>query len=62
MLGAAPAAAGADLAAPDPDPAPLGPVATQDADRCDFLDPAVCLFPWPNDRFTKPAATPPAAG
>jgi hypothetical protein len=22
------------------------------ADRCDFLDPAVCLFPWPNDYFT----------
>jgi hypothetical protein len=24
-----------------------------DADRCDFLDPAVCLFPWPNDYFTR---------
>ena len=57
VLGAAPASA-ADLAAPDPDPAPLGPVAAPDADRCDFLDPAVCLFPWPNDRFTRPAATP----
>ena len=22
------------------------------ADRCDFLDPTVCLYPWPNDRFT----------
>jgi hypothetical protein len=22
------------------------------AERCDFLDPAVCLFPWPNDHFT----------
>jgi hypothetical protein len=21
--------------------------------RCDFTDPAVCLFPWPNDYFTK---------
>jgi hypothetical protein len=21
--------------------------------RCDFTDPAVCLFPWPNDLFTK---------
>jgi hypothetical protein len=21
--------------------------------RCDFLDPAVCLYPWPNDFFTK---------
>ena len=24
----------------------------RNADRCDFLDPAVCLYPWPNDRFT----------
>jgi hypothetical protein len=23
------------------------------APRCDSLDRAVCLFPWPNDRFTK---------
>jgi hypothetical protein len=22
------------------------------ADRCDFMDPAVCLQPWPNDYFT----------
>jgi hypothetical protein len=22
------------------------------ADRCDFLDPSVCLYPWPNDYFT----------
>ena len=21
--------------------------------RCDFTDPAVCLYPWPNDYFTK---------
>jgi hypothetical protein len=21
--------------------------------RCDFLDPSVCLYPWPNDLFTK---------
>jgi len=21
--------------------------------RCDFTDPAVCLYPWPNDMFTK---------
>jgi hypothetical protein len=27
--------------------------------RCDFTDPAVCLYPWPNDYFTKrDAATP----
>jgi hypothetical protein len=25
-----------------------------DADRCDPIDPAVCLFPFPNDHFTKP--------
>ncbi len=55
-VGAAPAAAG--LADPDPSPRPLGPVATENADRCDFLDPAVCLFPWPNDAFTRQAATP----
>ena len=24
------------------------------ADRCDPLDPAYCLFPWPNDHFTRP--------
>jgi hypothetical protein len=21
--------------------------------RCDFTDPAVCLYPWPSDYFTK---------
>ena len=31
----------------------LGPkIKTKDADRCDFLDPAVCLQPFPNDYFT----------
>jgi hypothetical protein len=31
----------------------------QPSDGCDFTDPAVCLFPWPNDLFTKhDAATP----
>jgi len=25
---------------------------TSNSDRCDFLDPAVCLQPWPNDYFT----------
>ena len=33
--------------------APAG-VDLTNADRCDFLDPAVCLFPWPNDYFTTP--------
>lgn len=27
-----------------------------DADRCDPLDPSLCLYPFPNDHFTKPAA------
>src|SRR5918997_823233 len=27
--------------------------------RCDFTDPAVCLYPWPNDLFTKSDATTP---
>ncbi len=28
-----------------------------DADRCDPIDPSVCLYPWPNDEFTKPDPT-----
>ncbi len=28
------------------------PIDTANSDRCDFLDPAVCLQPWPNDYFT----------
>ena len=31
---------------------PLGAIDTSNADRCDFLDPSVCLYPWPNDQFT----------
>ena len=27
------------------------------ADRCDFLDPAVCLYPFPNDHFTTGTGT-----
>jgi len=27
------------------------------AAECDDLDPSVCLYPWPNDRFTKPDPT-----
>src|SRR6185437_596744 len=26
---------------------------TSNANRCDFMDPTVCLQPWPNDYFTK---------
>jgi hypothetical protein len=42
----------------------LAPAAAQAQDprpskRCDFTDPAVCLYPWPNDHFTKKSkATP----
>jgi hypothetical protein len=28
------------------------PIDTSNADRCDFLDPAVCMQPFPNDYFT----------
>jgi hypothetical protein len=31
---------------------PYAPVPVENADRCDFLDPAVCLQPFPNDYFT----------
>ncbi|HET6830983.1 MAG TPA: hypothetical protein VFH44_06490, partial [Solirubrobacterales bacterium] len=31
---------------------PYAPVPIENADRCDFLDPAVCLQPFPNDYFT----------
>jgi hypothetical protein len=34
--------------------APPPGVDLTNADRCDFLDPAQCLFPWPNDYFTVP--------
>jgi hypothetical protein len=39
---------------PDPTPQPYtgDPIETADAERCDFLDAAVCLQPWPNDYFT----------
>ncbi|MEA2405579.1 MAG: hypothetical protein QOE08_2226, partial [Thermoleophilaceae bacterium] len=30
-----------------------GAVDLTNGDRCDFTDPAVCMFPWPNDYFTK---------
>ena len=33
------------------------PIDTTNGDRCDFLDPAVCLQPWPNDYFTVADAT-----
>ena len=33
------------------------PIDTSNANRCDFMDPALCLQPWPNDYFTVPDAT-----
>jgi hypothetical protein len=43
----------------NPTPRPYyGPgIDTSNSDRCDFMDPAVCLQPWPNDYFTRPDAT-----
>src|SRR6266480_3564000 len=38
--------------APPPKPYTGPPIDTSNASRCDFLDPAVCLQPWPNDYFT----------
>ncbi len=38
---------------------PLGEIETANSDRCDFLDPSLCLYPFPNDHFTRPdPATP----
>src|ERR687896_272556 len=34
-------------------PATAGAQGGKPSKRCDFTDPAVCLFPWPNDYFTK---------
>lgn len=39
-------------------PVPAG-VQTADFERCDFLDPSLCLYPFPNDHFTtEDAGTP----
>ncbi len=57
------APAGGDTPGPPPDPENFNvippespyagdPIDTANADRCDFLDTAVCLQPWPNDYFT----------
>ena len=44
---------GRGLDAPPSNPRPLGDLETANADRCDFLDPSICLYPWPNDHFTR---------
>ena len=38
---------------PTPRPYYGPPIDTSNADRCDFMDPALCLQPWPNDYFTR---------
>ena len=38
---------------------PLGRLNTANAGRCDFLDPALCLYPFPNDHFTRADASTP---
>jgi hypothetical protein len=45
-------ATGSGSGAPPPRPYKGPPIDTSNASRCDFLDPAVCLQPWPNDYFT----------
>ena len=47
-----------DSSAPPGGP-PLGALNTENADRCDFLDPSLCLYPFPNDHFTVADATRP---
>jgi hypothetical protein len=34
-------------------PTVAGAQGSRPSKRCDFTDPAVCLYPWPNDLFTK---------
>ena len=45
----------------NPTPRPYkGPaIDTSNANRCDFMDPTVCLQPWPNDYFTVPDSSTP---
>src|SRR5687767_9968922 len=40
-------------AAAKPRPPDLGGIDLASAERCDPLDPAHCLLPWPNDHFTR---------
>ena len=44
---------GNGLDAPPGNPRPLGKLDTANASRCDFLDPSLCLYPFPNDHFTR---------
>jgi len=49
LAGSALATATALTIAPAAAPAAVD---TTNADRCDFLDPSHCLYPWPNNHFT----------
>ncbi|MFP5218981.1 MAG: hypothetical protein ACLGIG_04490 [Actinomycetes bacterium] len=54
VLGTSLAAAAGPLPTLDPD---VVPDAAQEAAGCDPTDPALCLFPFPNDRWTTPDST-----
>jgi hypothetical protein len=47
--------AGCSVGSENPTARPYhGPsIDTSNANRCDFMDPTICLQPWPNDYFTK---------
>ncbi len=44
---------GAVLAVTLPAPVAAEAQGERPSERCDFTDPAVCLYPWPNDLYTK---------
>ena len=44
---------------PTPRPYKGAAIDTSNANRCDFMDPTVCLQPWPNDYFTVPDSSTP---
>ncbi len=54
---AMPAAAPLPAAGPASRPYEGPPIATPDAERCDWLDTSVCLYPFPNDFYTAPDAS-----
>ena len=54
LLGTSLAATAGPLPTLDPD---VVPDAAQEAAGCDPTDPALCLFPFPNDRWTAPDST-----
>ncbi|MDX6616988.1 MAG: hypothetical protein QOD60_2079 [Solirubrobacterales bacterium] len=50
--GGSPTGPGGGPENPAPQPYTGAPIATSNSNRCDFLDTAVCLQPFPNDYFT----------